>query len=53
MSLVADAESIRLLGKSSGFVSYLANFANCPPGITYHRIGKMQTLGSLWKKVVR
>jgi hypothetical protein len=50
MSLVADAKSARLLGKPSGFVSYLANFANYVPGIIYHRIGKMRTLGSLWKK---
>ena len=50
MSLVADAESGRLFGKPFAFVSYLANFANCPPGITYHRIGKMHTLGSLHKK---
>ena len=41
-----------LAGNLPGFISHFANFANCASGITYHRIGKMRTLRSLWKNLV-
>jgi hypothetical protein len=37
----------RVIGRTSAFISYLANFANCVLGIIHHRIGKMHTLGRL------
>ena len=49
MSLVAAGAGRSTSGKHPANVNYLANFANCVPGITYHRIDKMRTLGSLWK----